>query len=326
MFENIKKIDIANSSSDPEHHIYQLISSGIMVRYADIEGIKKGEEVRIMQSTDFHLNRIDRQDGQENNPVVASIGNYCETLRDEQAVHNAWRTMEFFRLFDARIITGDTLDYLTWGSLELLKECIWDIDGEAIVTLGDHDLTRKKQESLDDETSLESRYDILKEYWEHDVAYVSRVIKDRVMIIALDNGRTGYYGNQAELLRADIERAKKEKLTVLIFQHNPICTKNPEEVSVEPIRVNDETGTRNFCENFIGAAHKDPITDEVYRLITENADVVKGIFCGHMHSDFYTEVCGSYEENGQKTPQKIPQYVLTGNMFDQGHILAITVK
>ncbi len=326
MFEELKKIDIAGSDVDPNHHIYQLEASGEMVRYAEFEGIKAGEEVKILHSTDFHLNRMNQRDIEENNPVVASTRIYREAFRDERTVPNAKRTMEFFPLFDANIVTGDTLDYLTWGTLELVQECIWDIDPDAIVALGGHDTTRRMQGKIVDETSLESRYEILKKHWRHDLAYVSKVIKDRVMVIALDNGRTGYYGDQAERLRADIEKAKKEKLTVLIFQHEPICTKNPDEIYVEPIRINDGTGCRNFCENFIGFESKDPVTDEVYALITENADVVKGVFCGHMHSDFYTELCGSYMENGEKKAAKIPQYVLTGNMYDKGHFLAITIK
>ena len=136
MFENIKKIDIVGSAEDPKNHIFMLEASGEMVRSAEIEGLKAGEEVKILHSTDFHLNRINKRDEEENNPVVASTRIYREAFRDERTVPNAKRTVEFFPLFDETIITGDNLDYLTWGSLELLNECIWDINPNAIVALG----------------------------------------------------------------------------------------------------------------------------------------------------------------------------------------------
>lgn len=41
-------------------------------------------------------------------------------------------------------------------------------------------------------------------------------------------------------------------------------------------------------------------TMKLYRLITENADVVKGVFCGHWHNEAYTEIIGSYIKNGEK--------------------------
>ena len=56
--------------------------------------------------------------------------------------------------------------------------------------------------------------------------------------------------------------------------------------------------------------------------MTHNADVIRGIFCGHWHSDFYTEILAETPD-GKKTV--IPQYVLTGNMYDKGHALIITV-
>ena len=58
-------------------------------------------------------------------------------------------------------------------------------------------------------------------------------------------------------------------------------------------------------------------------MIANNADVIKGIFAGHYHSDYMTKIAAK-TPSGEDT--FIPQYVLTGNPYDGGHVLKITVK
>jgi hypothetical protein len=55
--------------------------------------------------------------------------------------------------------------------------------------------------------------------------------------------------------------------------------------------------------------------------------VVKAIFTGHWHSQFYSEVCASYENNGETVSTFIPQYVISGNPYHEAGFLArIIVK
>ena len=64
----------------------------------------------------------------------------------------------------------------------------------------------------------------------------------------------------------------------------------------------------------------DEATRRVYRLIRENGDVIRGVFCGHWHSAYYAEIdAGQY---------RIPQYELEGNPYNgqAGHVLRILVK
>ena len=71
----------------------------------------------------------------------------------------------------------------------------------------------------------------------------------------------------------------------------------------------------------------DEATDAVYDLITKNADVVKGIFAGHWHSQFYGDTFASYEKDGEIINTTIPQYVISGNVyFPSGIVNRITVK
>lgn len=317
------RIDIAGSAADPHTHIYQLGEDGLMLRYADFTADKPGEPVEIWQITDLHLNALNARDIEENNPVIVSTRQYRMWCRDEESVPNADRAMAVSAFVDQTVVTGDTLDYLTWGTIDLLEKHVWAVDPEAIVTMGGHDITRKMQGLVDDPTTLESRYDILAKYWRHDMWYSEKVLKDRVMIIQLNNGEGRYIPSQAEQLKKSLEKARREKLIVFIFQHEPISTHNPAETDVTPMRINDGSGTRDFCGHFLGSELR-PDDSGTYDLIVSGADVIRGVFCGHWHSDFYTEIIATRGEGGEQTV--IPQYVLTGTPYDFGHGLLITVK
>ena len=321
------KTDIAGSASEPNMHIFQLGENGIMFRYAEFDTGRGGEPIEILHSTDFHLNCLNARDCIEQLPCIKSTREFRLGFRDGSTVPNTMRTMEISKFFDQTVITGDTLDYITWGTFDLMDELVWNKNKDVLVALGGHDITRVMQGKVPDDTTLESRYEILKKFWRHDVYYASRVLGDKVRVVVLNNGQSRYFDFQAKKLEADILDARKHGHIILIFQHEQICTHNPKETEAGPIRINDGSGSRDFCSRFIGSADSDEETMMTYRLIAENADVIKGVFCGHWHSDFYTEIAASYiNENGEKTETFIPQYVLTGNMYDRGHALIITVK
>ena len=65
------------------------------------------------------------------------------------------------------------------------------------------------------------------------------------------------------------------------------------------------------------------VSKKMYELITSNADVIKAVFCGHMRSDYYTEIKA---KNADGTDNVIPQYVLTATHFDQGHVMIANVQ
>ena len=246
-----------------------------------------------------------------------STRQYRMAFRNESTVSNAEKSLELVPFFDKTVITGDIIDYLTWGSLDLAKELIWDKYPDILMPLGGHDYTRCMEGDIDDLTSEESRLDILKAYWKHDLFYTSEIIKDKVMIVTLFNDMT-YFDFQVEKLKKDIEKARDNDLIILIFQHEPLCTKNEKEKELHAIRVNDRAGkVHDFCNKFHGSEKSSDASKAMHKLITESADVIKGIFCGHLHCDFYTEIIAE--------DKVIPQYVLTGNMYDEGHIMIIEV-
>ena len=181
------------------------------------------------------------------------------------------------------------------------------------------------QGEVADPSPLESRLSILRRFWCNDISYASRVLGDRVILSVMDNGSTGTYSErQYRLLQSDIDRAREQSLILLIFQHEPICTCNSAETDVEFVRANDAGGSRNFYRDFVGGywtreVLRDEWTIRTHRLIRESADVIRGVFCGHQHSDFYTEILGT-------DGRVIPQYVLTATVYDNlGHVMKITV-
>ena len=324
-------VDVIGSAADPRTHIYQLTETGMMVRYANFKSKKGGEPIEILQFTDTHLNKMNARDEAENNPVVASTRLYRMAFRDEKTVPTTQAAMALTPFFDQTVVSGDVIDYITWGSLELMKEVIVDPLPNVLMPIAMHDLVRKMQGLVEDDTTLESRWEIVKPYWPHDIFYESRVLGDKVMVIALNNCVGKYYDHQTEKFKADLERARREDLIVLIFQHEPMCTHNPEEKAVIVLRQDDRhvdpLKPHNFCDGFCGNDREtDGESRRLYDLIYSNGDIIKGVFCGHQHCDIYTEIIAHYyDEQGNRVDTVIPQYVLTGNMYQQGHILIVTV-
>ena len=115
------------------------------------------------------------------------------------------------------------------------------------------------------------------------------------------------------------KKAKKEGKIIFIFQHEPIISNNPKEVGVNAVIENGgaikvvDIGTN---QTIVGGKLKtDENTDKVYGLITKNADIVKAVFAGHWHSQFYSEIVASYEKDGSIIETYIPQYVISGNPY-----------
>lgn len=318
--------DIVGSIDDQNHHIYQA-ENGVYVRDIEIDaGI--GEEVTFGIVSDMHLNLCNQQDFDEGNPVILSTYENRKWLANGESVPTVRRCLESICDCDQIIANGDTLDYLSHGCMELMQNEVWDKYPNILASLGGHECTRKMQGKVEDPTTHESRLKILEKFWKHDIYYVSRLVKDKVLCVVMNNAAGRFLERQVEPLKRDIELAKKNGYPILVFFHEPINTGNPEhQVYTEEMTllVGDRS---NFPKNFYngqpaGNKADDPSDKAVYDMLIHNADVIKGIFAGHRHSDFYLEILGT---NSDGTPAKIPQYVTTATAYGSGHILRVTVK
>ena len=321
---NVNKTVLNGTPDDLTTYMYSS-SIGPYVREVVIESKKPDTEaVEIVQTTDTHFNLVNALDEEEKNPSVMSTKIGRKWLANGAAVTPVARAMDYARYSDVTIITGDVLDYLSHGCKELVIENLFRVDTDLMACLGNHDTTRVMQGEVADPTSYQSRFDIVQDFWIHDATYESRVIKDKVMCVVVDNGTSKFSQVQVDKLREDIEKARENDYIVLVFFHIPISTRNPEDTEMQPIKGTADP--ENFY-NLIGETSAGT-TGAFCDLIANNADVVKGVFTGHYHNDYYTEILGSYiDENGNKVDAVIPQYVLTSTVYENaGHVIRITVK
>ncbi|MBQ8814418.1 MAG: metallophosphoesterase [Lachnospiraceae bacterium] len=321
---------ITGSPEHPGTHVFRFTDSGIIARRAFIETKKGGEELNLLQLTDIHLSNLNLRDFEEKNPVVLSTyDGRRSSFNREDVFRNLDRLMPLAPLFDRTFVTGDVIDYLTWGAVEYIKRYLYDRHPEILLVPGGHDVSRKCQGKVDDPSSLESRQEILKTVWKQDLYYHSEVLADKVMLVLLNNGENRYYSHQTEKLKADIQRARQENLVILIFQHEPLCTRNESEKSVVPLRVSQTPIPRDYHNGRIFIGNTQTTGEEsmeMYRLITESADVIKAVFCGHMHNEVYTEIVG-WDKTGDIAQRvMIPQYILDAAAYDKGHMLMITIR
>jgi len=316
---------LCGSLDEPETCYF--MKNNIVTQVANIKSKKTDTPaVRILQFSDMHINLVNDED--RTNEEVMYTSTCRKWLANGASVPMLQKLMKYSENFDATVITGDTMDYLTAGATEVLKNEVWGVNPDTLVAVGGHDVTRQMQTGLSDKTSLQSRLDTIAAFWENDIYYVSRIIADKVMLIVLNNGSHCYFDCQVEPLQRDIEYARTHDLIILIFQHEPICTGNPEDETVAAFRVYSGE-TRNFYSGAIGcplnAAKESAATKEVYRLLTTNADVIAGFFTGHYHTGLFTRVNCTTDTGEQTT---LPQYDCLPGAYDGsiGHVIEITVE
>jgi hypothetical protein len=218
--------------------------------------------------------------------------------------------------------------------MEIMDREVWGKYPNVLVAVGGHELARRMQGTVDELVPYEERLGEIKNYWRHDIYYTSKLIKDKVMVAVMLNDKASFNSYQREKLSEDIELARKNGYPLLLFFHEPIRTKNPDEKNFtldRVITVGDPSSfPMNYCDGkyseypcLAGNEDSDGITKEVWALITDNADVVAGVFAGHQHNDVYTEIIGRLPDGREK---KIPQFIFTGTPYENGTCAIITVK
>lgn len=304
----------------------------VRVRDIVIDSGKGGEQVTIIQLTDLHFNGA-LTDNDKTNPTLVSTSQYRKWLKNGGSVANAKRVLDYAdsQNPDQIVVTGDVLDYLSEGCMKLMKENLWDryrnadtgLVEKLMVCLGNHEPVQKMEGKVGESLSLDDRMEMLEEFWEHDPYYSSKVIKNKVMLIQMDNASTGSFReSQVSKLTADLATARANGYVVLMFYHIPIATYNIDEYNLKALYSGDSSEIYNFANS--GATKwGSGVNAQICQLIVNNGDIIKGTFCGHLHNDFYTEIIAT-SPSGNET--RIPQYVLVGSPYDNGHALKITVK
>ncbi|MBE6623017.1 MAG: hypothetical protein E7621_02390 [Ruminococcaceae bacterium] len=249
---------------------YTVDDTGVYVREINIKSCCENKtEVRIAMITDAHLN--------------------TEKTEYEKALVNA---MKLTACADQLVLCGDNVESVSSDeNLALLKENVWNVYPDTITILGNHEYFYPFDSSTD---ALKEKIDRI---WPHNPDYYSRLVGGKVLVVTADNARAVEYGNwtyyftkdKCELLRADIEYARKNGYIILFFCHVGLT-------------LLDKTVEAN---------------GEMLDIIKTNSDVIKGCFSGHGHKDGKAAI---------NADDGLLQYWLCGCCEGKGHILFINVK
>ena len=317
-------------SPDPHYNVYKLKTTRQLISEIDLDfGLGLDTPFIIGAIADLHFNICNQKDREDEElSYTEKCRKWPENLKWAPAAIRAIDACDFC---DAAVIIGDMLDYLTDASLTFATKNVFKAHPDFMVAVGGHDHTKQVQTGKKDALPLEERLDMLRAVWPHDIHYYSRDYLDKITIVVLDNSQSKYLSCQVEPLRADIERARREGRVILVFQHEPIISNNPKEENVKAVIGNSgakqEIGIGVNQTILGGTMRCDEATPEVYDLITKNSDVVKAVFTGHWHSQFYSEIITSYEKDGAVVETLTPQYVISGNPYHEAGAMAkIIVK
>ncbi len=301
--------------------------NGVDIREVSIT-VSGGTPLEIFQISDVHFNIINEKDREENHELVmASYNDDVLWLKEGASRVKLQNCLECAGGADQIVVTGDVCSYLSYGNLELLKKHLFDPYPDILVCAGNHDPLRSWRAAVDERDTLDERLTILEKHWLHDIYYTSKVIDDRVMIIQLDNALKSEYGGseafwdrQVEPLRRDLCEARVKGYAVLLFYHIPISSGNETDAAVKPIGTRGVTANL-FSGNIVGG-HSVGASKEIYEMIVNNGDIIKGAFCGHMHADYYTEIKARTKDGEECV---IPQYVLSAMPYGEGQALRILI-
>ena len=340
LYQDNKKGVVLSALNVPNLEIYRLYNNVIVSEFTIdwySKYSKKGEDslpTSIVQLTDNHINYANNRDfGEANEAVMSTYENRiwcCEGASAQKTIYG----MNFASFADKTILTGDMMDYLSHGCLQITKRLMFDCNtnvgiysnkaSKIFATLGNHEATKTMEGVVDDAVPTFENYKWLQKYWPNNIHYQSDVVtnkngKNAVMVVALDNSTARY--RQEEIytnLKADLEKARKDKVPVLIFQHIPISN-GTSDITNGLLIPTLEHSNANSCG---GVNATDDLTSRVYSLITDNADIIKGVFAGHEHEYFYNEINGTGKAKGST----IPQHICPSAIYGDGYIMKININ
>ena len=319
------------------------LANGLVIREIeyDLSGESGRTPIEIVQFNDTHLNYINDKDWENKSECILATYKGRSWKRDGSSTENVNRLVEYASLFDQTVVTGDILDYRSQGCLEMTKKLMFDRLPGALFTFGNHESTVHMQEAdhiCDTEDTLEAAHAELKDVWPNDTKYVSKIISNKdgiemAMIVAVDNGPHAYKHTEIrEGLTRDIAIAREKKIPILLFEHCPISTRgglsddkytwfySPGDIG------SFADGYRNLGKIEAGSRPEDEtyaLDNEVYSLIVNNADVIRGIFCADWHNYLYTEVKAADPYGNE---MMIPQYISNAAAYGNGCAVKITVR
>lgn len=337
-------------------------------------GIEGFEETQIGFLADSHFDYVDQTDIANKDMALSSYRGRT-TFRPNQFYYAQRGMMEFSSLFKKTVHGGDTIDYMSNGTLNAMdrlvtKQSVKNRNIRTVVdantsasaigksisaVFGNHEpiqLCSSDDKSLKETLTKDQFHEIISKKWPNDTYYSSEILLDskgneQVVMVYIDNSFTAYTRAQYEHFSVDIAYARAKNLPILIFQHRPILTMNPEETASKNItgynsaymfapqddkyyNITEVNGKKTYtvrsdipevavCAGLVAEAVDmtsfsgysgygvDPMAEDVYNLIRLNADIIKGVFSGHIHANTETQIVGM-NPDGTPNNLRIPQH------------------
>ncbi len=321
-------------NSEKGGHLYYEASRGVLVHDVVIDA-GLGEEITIGHISDIHYNYCNQRDLDEADPVLMSTLEHRLWLANGASVEKGRNCYDLLDDMDLMVFNGDTLDYLSYGAMELMQREVWDRFPDAIVTVGGHELCRRMQGKVAETMTYDERFAMIKAFWKHDADYTSKLLKNKVLVIGLCDNLWALNAYQHERLKRDLALARQSGYVVLLFMHEPICTGDPAHAVVDVdspcvLKVGDRSGFPRDAYHgntrgnpMVGSDRCDAVTNAVYAEIVNSADVIRGVFAGHWHSEMVLDIAAKTLDG---TPATIPQFVKTASAYGVGGMMRIVVK
>lgn len=306
--------------------------TGITVEAADGKTIKlrevtidiggNGTPIEIFQISDVHFNSYYDD---EDDTVKRSFKEWGGIKANNQDTIDAFkRCVNYAANSDCIMVTGDIMNFYSRANMDTMEKYVFNaklninanLRAKIIALSGNHDATFPGAWS--NQTKFESnRKNIENLYSKYgqNLDYYSEVIDNRVMVVQIDNASRydvspdRFTASQVAALKNDIATAKSNGYVMLLFCHVPLPT------------YNSSDGYYTLYDK--DAYASGTTSKEMYDLITNNADVIKGYFAGHNHADAYSEIVAKTSEG---KPAFIPQYVLTAFVNGDGDMTRIILK
>lgn len=206
-------------------------------------------------------------------------------ITDAHLYHTRWKESQAptdislkyaYSFADQIVLGGDMVECVSIGEyVNFIKNSIFKTYPNIVSVIGNHE----ESYGNDKYPTKNDLRKMIDGFWIHPTTYYSKVLDDRVMIVSLDDAREKFTHEQVESLKKDINSARKNNQIIFLFQH-----------------IGFDKISQTNAEN-----------SNIMKLVTENGDIIKGVFCGHTHVDSVVLLPAS-DGKGEKI--FIPQYTL----------------
>lgn len=334
-----------------DERVYRMKRTGTEVFEVNLPAVSPlARPVSILAWGDNHFKLADEKDLANDNIAEAFRRRGSANPPDKIAA-SAQREVEMSPYFDQTVVLGDNIDFFSTGSLELWRKMVLDpLDRNLLAVVGAHDvrtdfINGRPYMEMPPEKTLPT----VSKYIPNDVYYASKLVGEKVLCVCIwsDWGWFVDYWNVAEKLRKDLDQARQNGWTVVLFGHDGFYPNTwTKDADGQYDYEADKAAClmHGFCQSGDNAKKRESYanrgdyltghrkrdehisrgTKAFYDVLYASADVVAGIFQGHVHANYCMRIRARTPDGRDKA---IPQYSCRGSAFcPDGFVFKINIK